>query len=98
MSLSERSGQAEVYEKMVNPIVEEFLKGKSRMLAALGPSGSGKTYTVFGSPKDPGMVPLALKRIFNRSEDHLSGSASRYLSFWHVFHSSVLLIFLRLTF
>ncbi|XP_021902693.1 kinesin-like protein KIN-6 isoform X2 [Carica papaya] len=81
------SSQAEVYEKMVNPIVEEFLKGKSRMLAALGPSGSGKTYTVFGSPKDPGMVPLALKRIFNRSEDHLSGSASRsfYISIFEIY-------------
>lgn len=44
--------------------MEEFLRGKSGMLAALGPSGSGKTHTIFGTPRQPGMVPLALQRMF----------------------------------
>lgn len=57
-----------MYERMVRPLVEDFLKGKSGMLAALGPSGSGKTHTVFGSPREPGMVPLALQQIFKQSE------------------------------
>lgn len=56
-----------MYEKMVSPLVEDFLKGKSGMLAALGPSGSGKTHTIFGSPREPGMVPIALKRIFRET-------------------------------
>lgn len=59
---------------MVKPLVEDFLKGKSGMLAALGPSGSGKTHTVFGSSREPGMVPLALRRIF--SEDESSAAQS----------------------
>ncbi|KAA8537506.1 hypothetical protein F0562_027114 [Nyssa sinensis] len=66
------SSQDEVYEKMVDPLVEDFIKGKSGMLAALGPSGSGKTHTVFGCPREPGMLPLALRRIFSRSKE--SGS------------------------
>ncbi len=57
-----------MYETMVKPLVEDFLKGKSGMLAALGPSGSGKTHTVFGTPREPGMVPLVLQQIFKRSE------------------------------
>lgn len=56
-----------MYEKMVNPIIEDFLRGKSGMLAALGPSGSGKTHTIFGTARQPGMVPLALRRIFQGS-------------------------------
>lgn len=48
--------------------MEDFLKGKSGMLAAMGPSGSGKTYTVFGSPREPGMLTLALRRIFNSTQ------------------------------
>jgi len=64
--------QVEVYDKMVKPMVDEFIKGKSGMLAALGPSGSGKTHTVFGSPRDPGMVPQVLRHIFKDTE------ASRY--------------------
>lgn len=68
-----------MYGKMVSPLVEDFLKGKSAMLTALGPSGSGKTHTIFGSPRDPGMVPLALQHIF-RTESSDSQS-SRYLVF-----------------
>lgn len=64
-----------MYERMVKPLVEDFLRGKSGMLAALGPSGSGKTHTVFGTPREPGMVPLVLQQIFKQSEG--SGSKSR---------------------
>lgn len=53
---------------MMKPLVEDFIKGKSGMLAAMGPSGSGKTHTVFGCAREPGMVPLALRRIFDDNE------------------------------
>ncbi|XWS14448.1 hypothetical protein CRYUN_Cryun35bG0010200 [Craigia yunnanensis] len=82
---SAESTQTELYEKMVNPLVEDFLKGKSGMLAALGPTGSGKTHTVFGSPREPGMVPLALQRIFIPAQG-CSPQSSRqfYLSIFEI--------------
>lgn len=52
---------------MVEPLVADFLTGRNGMLAALGPSGSGKTHTVFGSPREPGIVPLALRQILTQS-------------------------------
>ncbi|XP_024930248.1 kinesin-like protein KIN-6 isoform X2 [Ziziphus jujuba] len=81
------SSQEEVYEKMVSPLVEDFLKGKSGMLAAMGPSGSGKTHTVFGSPREPGMLTIALERIFKSTERLVSGSPicrSLYLSIFEI--------------
>ena len=69
MNLFHKFTQEEVYERMVNSLVEDFISGKSGMLAALGPSGSGKTHTVFGCPREPGMVPLVLKQIFKRTEE-----------------------------
>ncbi|BBH10467.1 ATP binding microtubule motor family protein, partial [Prunus dulcis] len=63
------SSQEEVYEKMMSPLVEDFLRGKSGMLAAFGPSGSGKTHTIFGCNRQPGMVPLALQQIFKETSD-----------------------------
>ncbi|TXG52036.1 hypothetical protein EZV62_021205 [Acer yangbiense] len=80
------SSQGKVYERMLNPLVEEFLRGKSGMLAALGPSGSGKTHTIFGSPRDPGMVSLALQQIFKGTTS--IGSESRrsfYLSIFEIY-------------
>lgn len=59
---------------MVQPLLEDFMKGKSGMLAALGPSGSGKTHTVFGTPKEPGIVPLTLRQIFKKSGETSPGS------------------------
>lgn len=63
-----------MYERMVSPLVEEFLTGKSGMLAALGPSGSGKTHTIFGTPREPGMIMLALQRIFKKTTESSSDS------------------------
>ncbi|XP_062163300.1 kinesin-like protein KIN-6 isoform X1 [Alnus glutinosa] len=79
------SPQGEVYERMVKPLVEDFLKGKSGMLAALGPSGSGKTHTVFGSPREPGMVPIALQQIFKQSEGRSESSRSFSISIFEIY-------------
>ena len=77
MNLDSNWLQDEVFGKMVKPLVDDFLRGKSGMLAALGPSGSGKTHTVFGSPREPGMLPLALHQIFSRTEG-CKNQLSRY--------------------
>ncbi|KAJ9675022.1 hypothetical protein PVL29_024118 [Vitis rotundifolia] len=80
------SSQEEVYERMVNPLVKDFINGKSGMLAALGPSGSGKTHTVFGCPREPGMVPLALQQIFKRTEGSGSeATRSFYISIFEIY-------------
>ncbi|XP_063950245.1 kinesin-like protein KIN-6 isoform X2 [Daucus carota subsp. sativus] len=79
------SSQDDVFDKMVNPIVEDFIKGKSGMLAALGPSGSGKTHTIFGTARQPGMIPLALRRIFSATEEHgAQSSRTFYLSMFEI--------------
>ncbi|XP_027354591.1 kinesin-like protein KIN-6 [Abrus precatorius] len=83
---SSDSSQFQVYERMVKPMVEEFLKGRSGMFAALGPSGSGKTHTVFGCARDPGMVPLILRHIFKETEpDAKQESRSFYMSIFEIY-------------
>ncbi|XP_057794860.1 kinesin-like protein KIN-6 isoform X2 [Salvia miltiorrhiza] len=82
---SAESSQNDVYEEMVKPLVEDFSMGKSGMLAAMGPSGSGKTHTVFGCAREPGMVPLALRRIFSQHESSTSQlSRVVYLSMFEI--------------
>ncbi|XP_047316768.1 kinesin-like protein KIN-6 [Impatiens glandulifera] len=62
------SSQEDVYLRMMSPLVNDFLHGKSGMLATLGATGSGKTHTVFGSIRNPGIVPQALQQIFSFEE------------------------------
>ncbi|CAM8912513.1 unnamed protein product [Rhodiola kirilowii] len=79
------SSQEQVYDTMMKPLVEDFMKGKSGMLVAMGPSGSGKTHTVFGCPRDPGMVPLALRQIFQpNGKGHSTPSRSFYLTIFEI--------------
>ncbi|XP_019099103.1 PREDICTED: kinesin-like protein KIN-6 isoform X1 [Camelina sativa] len=70
--------QNDVYDKMVQPLLEDFMKGKSGMLAALGPSGSGKTHTVFGTLKNPGIVPITLRQIFKKSDESSDASVRSF--------------------
>lgn len=42
----EASGQEEVYEACVQPLVEAFLQGFNATVFAYGQTGSGKTYTI----------------------------------------------------
>ncbi|KAK1296550.1 hypothetical protein QJS10_CPB15g00434 [Acorus calamus] len=56
--------QREVYDRVMEPLISDFLGGKSHLLAAMGATGSGKTHTVFGTPREPGLVSLALQRLF----------------------------------
>ncbi|XP_054799784.1 kinesin-like protein KIN-6 isoform X2 [Prosopis cineraria] len=80
------SSQLAVYERMVKPMVDDFLSGKNGMLAALGPSGSGKTHTVFGRPREPGMVPLALQHIFKETETRANQALrSFYISIFEIY-------------
>ncbi|XP_021755305.1 kinesin-like protein KIN-6 isoform X2 [Chenopodium quinoa] len=83
---SSDSSQDEVYDKLMRPMVERFLNKKSGLLAALGPSGSGKTHTVFGSVNQPGLVPRALRHIFDAEASKSSMiSRSFYLSIFEIY-------------
>ncbi|KAF5200236.1 Kinesin [Thalictrum thalictroides] len=73
------STQIQVYEKVMEPLVVDFMDGKSGMVAAMGPTGSGKTHTIFGSPKNHGMISLAFAHIFGLS------TSSYYISMFEIY-------------
>ncbi|XP_026432996.1 kinesin-like protein KIN-6 isoform X4 [Papaver somniferum] len=79
--------QKDVYEKVMDPLVCDFIAGKSGMIAAMGPTGSGKTHTVFGSAREPGILPLALRKIFNSSGNNCSSELARsyYISIFEIY-------------
>ncbi|CAN6227152.1 unnamed protein product [Urochloa humidicola] len=77
------STQLDIFEQVMNPLLDDFLGGKSGLLVAMGPTGSGKTHTIFGSPRNPGILPHTLRRIFNAQDESKAASqpASGYRSF-----------------
>ncbi|OVA10394.1 Kinesin [Macleaya cordata] len=79
--------QKEVYDRVMDPLVSDFIAGKSGMLAAMGPTGSGKTHTVFGCPRELGMVPRALQKIFNCTSNTCTSELTRsyYVSIFEIY-------------
>ncbi|KAJ4964054.1 hypothetical protein NE237_023993 [Protea cynaroides] len=78
--------QEEVYEKVMEPLVSDFLRGKSGMLAAMGSSGSGKTHTIFGCPREPGIVSLTLRRLYHHIDTNSSEfSRSYFISMFEIY-------------
>nr|XP_034173389.1 kinesin-like protein Klp61F [Osmia lignaria]XP_034173390.1 kinesin-like protein Klp61F [Osmia lignaria] len=69
------SKQLEVYNVVVNPLVEEVLAGYNCTVFAYGQTGTGKTFTMEGIDNDPslhwqqdtpaGIIPRALSHLFD---------------------------------
>lgn len=67
------SQQKDLYDQAVSPIVFEVLEGYNCTIFAYGQTGTGKTYTMEGGgrkkngefPSDAGVIPRAVKQIFN---------------------------------
>ncbi|CAI0435185.1 unnamed protein product [Linum tenue] len=67
--------KSEVYERFSHVFAPDFLQVSilrvrlsHSAILILWSSGSGKTHTVFGTPREPGIVPLALEHIFKQSK------------------------------
>ncbi|KAI4978452.1 hypothetical protein ZWY2020_015205 [Hordeum vulgare] len=81
------SSQNDTFTQVMNPLVDEFLGGKSGLLVAMGPTGSGKTHTVFGTARNPGLVPQTLHKIFSAADESQGGNQSPrpfYLSMFEI--------------
>jgi len=62
------SSQEEVYE-MVDPLVQSALEGFNATIFAYGSTGSGKTFTISGHSEQEGIIPQAIRRIFEGARE-----------------------------
>ncbi|XP_014673655.1 PREDICTED: centromere-associated protein E-like [Priapulus caudatus] len=54
-----------VYENVAKPIVQGAVKGINGTIFAYGQTGTGKTYTMMGSDTTCGVIPCAVKEMFD---------------------------------
>lgn len=60
------STQEQIYQKVALPVVGSLLSQESHgFIFSYGVTNSGKTYTIHGTAAEPGILPRALKTIFN---------------------------------
>ncbi|XP_060885129.1 kinesin-like protein KIF22 [Labrus mixtus] len=62
---AEQTTQQEVFRSSVKPILQHILTGQNASVFAYGPTGAGKTHTMLGSQEQPGVIPRAVREVFN---------------------------------
>ncbi|EFN84609.1 Centromeric protein E [Harpegnathos saltator] len=55
----------DVFCSIVSPIVDAAVSGFNGTVFAYGQTSSGKTYTMMGTEEENGIIPLAIKRMFD---------------------------------
>ncbi|KAG0409952.1 hypothetical protein HPB47_012958 [Ixodes persulcatus] len=60
---------SDVYREIGQPLVESVMKGFNGTLFAYGQTASGKTHTMMGTDREMGLIPLAVKEVFNIIEN-----------------------------
>ncbi|KAM9816760.1 kinesin-like protein KIF22 [Neosynchiropus ocellatus] len=61
----EQTTQLQVFLASVKPILPHILTGQNASVFAYGPTGAGKTHTMLGSAQQPGVIPRAVREVFN---------------------------------
>jgi kinesin family protein C1 len=61
-----QSGQEQVFEE-IGELVQSALDGHKVCIFAYGQTGSGKTHTMVGDSAKPGIIPRAMRQIFDSS-------------------------------
>ncbi|XP_062859523.1 kinesin-like protein KIF22 isoform X2 [Trichomycterus rosablanca] len=90
----ENSTQQEVFLSSVKPIVPHILSGQNASVFAYGPTGAGKTHTMLGSQEQPGVIPRAVREVFqlvrNHEKDQDEWKFSVGMSYLEIYNEKVL--------
>ena len=85
----ENSTQEEVFEFTCKPLLDDLIfNQKSGLIFTYGMTNAGKTYTVIGTPECPGILPLALKNLFDYGNIN-NNNYNFYCNFVEIYNEDV---------
>ena len=67
---SQYTDQKKVWNLLGQTILDKAWEGKNVTLFAYGQTGAGKSYSIFGYPGNPGVIPMAATKIFERTAEN----------------------------
>jgi hypothetical protein len=67
--------EGDVYDAVARPSIESLMEGYNSTIFAYGQTGAGKTHTMMGTQAEPGIIPRAIRHIFDEIEDSDAGTS-----------------------
>ena len=78
-----------IFKKLVQPLIDDAVKGFNMTALAYGQTASGKTHTMMGSQKESGIVQLVVERIFTLIEQNTEREFLLRCSYIEIYKESV---------
>lgn len=90
----DQTTQQEVFLCSVKPVIPHILNGQNASVFAYGPTGAGKTHTMLGSQEQPGVIPRAVREVFqlvrSQMKDQDEWEFSVGMSYLEIYNEKVL--------
>lgn len=90
----DQTTQQEVFLSSVKPVIPHILNGQNASVFAYGPTGAGKTHTMLGSQEQPGVIPRAVREVFqlvrSQVKDQDEWEFSVGMSYLEIYNEKVL--------
>ncbi|KAL2318095.1 hypothetical protein Fmac_031971 [Flemingia macrophylla] len=78
-----------VYEARTKDIVEAAVRGFNGTVFAYGQTNSGKTYTMRGSKAEPGVIPLAVRDLFQIIQQDVDREFLLRMSYMEIYNEEI---------
>ena len=82
--------QKSIFNSVVKKYIKDIINGKNITILTYGPRYSGKTYTMFGTIKNPGIIPNTLKEIFESIKLYKTREYKIKMSYYKIYNNKII--------
>ncbi|XP_047307060.1 kinesin-like protein KIN-7O [Impatiens glandulifera] len=79
----------DIYETRINDIVGAAVRGFNGTVFAYGQTSSGKTYTMQGTDSEPGVIPLAIRNVFDIIQEDMDREFLLRMSYMEIYNEEI---------
>ncbi|CAI9737426.1 centromere-associated protein E-like [Octopus vulgaris] len=80
---------ADIYHETVEPIICATMEGFNGTIFAYGQTSSGKTYTMSGSKEEKGIIPMAMKSMFDAIDNAPNRQFLLRVSYMEIYNEKI---------
>ncbi|XP_014208522.1 kinesin-like protein KIN-7G [Copidosoma floridanum] len=84
-----REKNVDVFQSVVRPVVDATVKGFHGTVFAYGQASSGKTHTMLGTLDEPGMISMAVERLFDVSSEYSDREYIFHVSYFEIYNEKI---------
>lgn len=89
LCLDARVTNQELFEQAAKSVVQAAVAGSTASILAYGQTSSGKTHSVLGTPREPGILPMAAEEIFGGCSGRRAEGRRGRVSYYEIFNERV---------